>query len=332
MHRISHFVARQAAVRLTAQLVSLSALTACANDTAKPGTPTGVPAAAQFARGGNGDNNGRILFTANDGVSPGYDIYSMNPDGSGVTRLTNSPANDVEPSLSSDGKRVAFSSNRDDPRGEIYVMNVDGTGVTRLTYSSAFDVTPIWSKDGKKIAFVSSRDAADPAADAEEILDVYVMNADGTGVTRLTHRQGVDKGPSWSADGKQIAFVSDRGKAGTTDVYTMNAADGSQVSRVTWVEEPEEMFVSWSPGGKQLAFSTTQVFVVNTDGTQLTQLTYAPLTEADFQPSWSPDAKQIAFTRFRDGRLHICTMSADGTQVSQLTYGTNNEFSPAWQR
>jgi Tol biopolymer transport system component len=78
----------------------------------------------------------------------GLEVYSMNPDGSGVTRLTSDPATDAYPSLSPDGKKIAFVSTRTNSLGSIYVMNADGTGITRLTYSAATDIAPVWSKDG----------------------------------------------------------------------------------------------------------------------------------------------------------------------------------------
>src|SRR5207244_9756527 len=105
----------------------------------------------------------------------------MNPDGSGVTPLTNTtpPVGHFDPAWSRNGKQVAFASNRDG-NYEIYIMNADGSGVTRLTNGVLFySFRPAWSPDGEQIAFESNRDAAFNN-------DIYVMNADGTGVTRLT--------------------------------------------------------------------------------------------------------------------------------------------------
>ena len=325
MHYLLHSLTHSAAMRRAGLPLALATLAAC-DDARRPENPTGPMPAPSFTRGGNGDNNGRIVFESN-AVNDDYDVYSMNPDGTGVTRLTYATGFDGHASLSPDGKRIVFDSQRDDPRGEIYVMNADGTGVTRLTYSQGIDLSPAWSKDGKRIAFASSRDAADPGT---QDFDIYVMNADGTAATRLA-APGADELPSWSADGKQIAFTSDRAKAGAFDVYTMNA-DGTQVTRITYFEADEPMVVSWSPGGKQLAFSTRQVFVSNTHGTQLTQLTSAPPVDADFAPAWSVDAKQIAFVRRRDGKYEIYTMNVDGTAVTRLTNNSALEGHPAWGR
>ena len=161
------------------------ALGAACDDSATPVAPDSAPAVL-FARGGNGDNNGRILF-ASDRETPGYpDVYSMNPDGTGVTRLTTEPSADGLAVWSPDGKKVAFMSDRHDPLYDIYVMNADGTGVTRLTNTPGVDGYPSWSKDGKRIVFASTRASGVPNDPDLLHLDIFAMNADGTGVTRLT--------------------------------------------------------------------------------------------------------------------------------------------------
>jgi type II secretory pathway pseudopilin PulG len=127
---------------------------------------------------------GRIAFISDrDGND---EIYVMNADGSGVTRLTNNPAYDGWPAWSPDGRRIAFASNRDG-NPEIYVMNADGSGVTRLTNNPADDWAPSWSPDGRRIIFVSNRDGN---------YEIYVMNSDGSGVTRLTNNPARDVWPA----------------------------------------------------------------------------------------------------------------------------------------
>ncbi|TMI56052.1 hypothetical protein E6H18_08185, partial [Candidatus Bathyarchaeota archaeon] len=125
---------------------------------------------------GQAVSNGKIAFVSDrDGNN---EIYTMNPDGTGVTRLTFDTVvshNDLSPAWSPDGTKIAFASDRDG-NYEIYTMNADGSGPTRLTISVRSDLNPAWSPDGTKIAFSTNRDGN---------YDIYVMNVDGSGQTRL---------------------------------------------------------------------------------------------------------------------------------------------------
>jgi Tol biopolymer transport system component len=159
------------------------------------------------------------------------DVWRMRSDGGSQTRLTDSPAFDGDPAVSPDGTRIAFTTERDGNR-EVYMMNADGSGQQRLTNtggrvsSPAFDSVdenPSWSPDGTRIAFDSTRDGN---------WELYVMNADGSGQTRLTDHPALDARPVWSPDGRLIAFESERVGRGLRRVYVM-AADGSNVRRLT---------------------------------------------------------------------------------------------------
>jgi len=185
----------------------------------------------------------KIAFTSNrDG---NFEIYSININGSEQTRITNSKAEDREPAWSPDGTKIAFTSNRDG-NNEIYVMNKDGTGQTRITENEASDLEPAWSPDGTKIAFTSNRDGNN---------EIYVMNKDGTGQTDLTnyigdpslYLYGTDTSPTWSPDGKKIAFISMRSEEEPDNhsIYVMNA-DGSQQTLI-FTRYPPIYDLMWGP-------------------------------------------------------------------------------------
>ena len=250
------------------------------------------------------------------------EIYVINSNGTGSTRLTLDPAPDVEPAWSPDGTKIAFTSDRDG-HAEIYVMNADGSNPLRLTDAAGGNFHPAWSTDGTKVAFTSKRDGNG---------EIYVMNADGTGLVNLTNHGADDGDPAWSPDGTKIAFTSDRD--GHAEIYVMNA-DGSNAVRLTndaaYDAEP-----AWSPDGTKIAFTSErtgnlEIFVMNADGSGVTQLTSAGNGERHSHPAWYPDGRKIAFVASSCGATCssvIQVVRANGTDLAELTSG----FSPAWRR
>lgn len=147
----------------------------------------------------------RIAFTCyRETMNP--DICIIDVHTGKETRLTNKPGRDAKPVWSPDGTRLAFVSNRDG-NGEIYTMNADGSQQTNLTHNPSRDSEPSWSPDGKLIAFQSCRDdprpvTCDSCGDDDKIVscnnEIYVMNADGSGQTRLTNSLADDIRPVWA--------------------------------------------------------------------------------------------------------------------------------------
>ena len=238
-----------------------------------------------------------------------YEVYVMNADGSGLTRLTNHFAADITPVWSPDGTKIAFLSNRLGLQDDIYVMNADGSGQTQLTSSSAPDTSAVWSPDSSKIAFESERDAND---------EIYVMNADGSGQTNLTNDSADDYAPAWSPDGMKIAFYRELAE-GNTDVLAMSA-DGSAETNLTNHPAPDYA-PAWSPDGTKIAFErvsaegNADVYVMNADGSGQLNLTNSPTY--DFEPTWSPDGTKIAFSVIADYghryQFAIHTRNTDGS-------------------
>jgi len=116
------------------------------------------------------------------------DIYVMNPDGSGVARLTTSPADDLTPDWSPDGQRIAFTSRRDGDF-ELYVMNWSGSAQRRVTFLKVDDYGPSWSGDGKRLAFASKR--------VRGQFDIYVTDANGRNQKRVTTNRDHDTDAAW---------------------------------------------------------------------------------------------------------------------------------------
>lgn len=181
----------------------------------------------------------KVVFASFLGSSltgPGFEIFTANMDGTGLTRLTNANGSERDPHWSPDGSKIVFVSERDEPdpinpNQEIYVMNADGSGQTRLTFSGGGssptprqDIDPHWSPDGTRIAFSSNRDL-NP--------EIYIMNADGSGVTQITFTDGlINSDPTWSPDGSQITFSQGAPGSGGDDLFIVNT-DGTGLTRIT---------------------------------------------------------------------------------------------------
>jgi TolB protein len=238
--------------------------------------------------GGNRSSlSGRIAFDNFD------DVWTINADGTDLTRLTHSPGPDFDPSWSPDGTQIAFRSERSG-ESEIWVMNPDGTGQRRL----ADGLSPAWSPDGSLIAF-SGR------------AGLSLIGSDGTGLRVLPHTGGGEY-PSWSPDGLRIAFNSNL----TGDhVMYIAQADGSKVVDLSRAGEGWQ--VDWSPDGRSILFTShrdhpdnyTDVYVMRPDGSALRRLTH----NRAYTPSWSPDGDQIVFSA-----PGLFIMDPDGSHVRAL--------------
>ena len=205
---------------------------------------------------------------------------------------------------------------------QLVIVRPDGSGRARLTTDGRIYLSPDISPDGRRIAVAS----ATPFGGA----GIFVMDADGSGVTPVVERAG-DSEPAWSPDGTRIAFVSNNdGPFGpVTRVFVVNL-DGTGLRQLT-PEDPDpnlwfyESNPSWSPdGSKVLVVRNTSLHVINADGTGLTQLPNDDLaTSAD----WSPDGARIAYSnQFGD----IAIRNADGSNRVTVTFNSDLETSPRW--
>ena len=269
--------------------------------------------------------NGKIAFVISVGTA---NIFTMNPDGSNQTNITNNQANtNIDPpDFSPDGTKIAFATNRDG-NDEIYWMSADGSNPTRLTNNTAADRMPHYSPDGASILFVSNRDGNN---------EIYKMNADGSNPVRLTENTGADLYPAFSPDGQKIVFVTTR--TGGERLFTMNA-DGSNPQLLSddvggGYERP-----SYSPDGTKIIFAHSalptvpeakRIWTMNANGTNPTQI--AGSGHAAMSPTWSPDGTAFAYQCcFRFPEPPGSPDNVNGIYApGRITVGINH-YAPDWQ-
>src|SRR5215207_2018195 len=292
--------------------------------------------------------NGKIAYVGFDAETQKQDVYSMNPDGTGVTNLTRtytdpnwSPLGNADgsPGWPPDGTKISFTGTALSDIGSccsrnVYVMDANGANLRRLTNTPSFtegeEFQATWAPDGSWLAFVSTRSEGprdpDNPINYSDDREIYRIDADGTNQQQLTTTTSriSDEQPSISPDGTTVAFASNlhwhTSGVDQLDIYVMKA-DGTGESRrltfdgaPTYPLEMRSQNPAWSPDGSRIAYESTrsgnsEIWVMNADGTG-EPVNVSNHESWDSDPAWSPDDTQITFMSRRAGQDDIWAVDA----------------------
>jgi len=270
-----------------------------------PTATTAVVAATSTPRPAPATFSGRIVYTNFRGPSRygDFEVMLMDVPGGTPRKIADRGS---EPTFSPDGSRILFYSWNDNG---FFTMRLDGSDRRRVS-SSTEDAYPAWSPDGKRIAFSLF----------EKYFNVWVMNADGSGRTKII--EGCEQ-PSWSPDGSRIVC---KGCIGANCGLLMANADGSNKRLIS--DNANDSSPAWSPGGGYILFTSNRsenldVWIMRADGTGIQQLTTNPTS--DGAATWSPDGNFIFFRSDRDGSWGIYVMRDDGSNQSKVVSANVSE-------
>lgn len=266
---------------------------------------------------------GIMLFGSNR--TGNSEIYALNLANQVLTRLTNNPAQDVQPALALDSIQVAYVSNQDG-NNEIYLGGVDARAPVNLSKNAGDDQEPTWSPDGNWIAFTTNRDGNQ---------EIYIMRRDGSEVRNLTNNAANDFAPTWYSAGgffgsqDWIAFTSTRD--GNQEIYKVRP-DGSGLTNLT--QNPANDYSpSGYAGGVILSFVSDRtgnpdIYVMTDTGGGQNNITNNPAQ--DLEPAINPGGVWVAFSTDRDGNLEIYFVRVDAGTAYNLTRDPSQDRSPDW--
>jgi len=267
----------------------------------------------------------KIYFTSNRSNARGKEVWVMDPDGSNQHQITHFNSLSIEPAVSPDGTKIAFTSYaKGNPA--IFILSTDtGRRLPFYNQVASMNATPAFTPDGTHLLYSST---------ASGWAQIYIANIDGSNLRRISDTRALEVEPKVNPKtGTDVVFVS--GRSGPQQIYRMNI-DGTDVQRLT-NGEGEASNPCWHPNGQIIAFAWTRgfatgnfnIFVMDVATRNFNQLTYG--AGRNENPYWAPDGRHLVFMSTRSGSEQIWSMLADGTQLKQLTTVGRN-WTPVWAK
>jgi len=244
---------------------------------------------------------------------------------------------DLYPTVSPDGRFLAFASNRHSATFDLYLKNVDGTTITQLTSDPGDDIQPAFSPNGKFLAFASNRNGN---------WDVFVLDLARQKSLQITDSPQHDVSPGWSADGLRMVYASRSARTGEWELWLASLQQPGKRLMIG-----PGLFPRWHPSSNQIAFQRPlnrgqrwfSIWSVQLAGPEIkypTQLV-ADRQWAAISPCWGPGGRRLAYATVdkaaamslkpmsnRGNQIYV--VDADGTGQIRLTDGPGNNWSPCW--
>ena len=264
----------------------------------------------------------KIAFLARH--NKGIEINVVDFDGENLKQITNDKTLNLTPTWSPNGRWLVYTSYAENNPDLIMIDNLGKKPKRTLLRLSGLNAAPSWSPVDDRLTLVLSKD---------ENSEIYTLSNNQT-LRRLTRHFNIDTSPTWSPDGKKIAFTSDRSGRGAPQIYIMDAHHGDKagVQRISFGSSYNDN-PAWSPDGDKIAYTARVGRRFQIKVYDLVTKTSTVLTRErgnNEQPTWSPDGRFIAYRHKVGSNMSTYIQRLGSDKVRQLSFGGDGGASPSW--